>query len=139
MVIPRLIDQSIQQKSLTIYGDGQQTRCFCDVNDVVNAIISLSKSDKAIGEVINVGSEIEISILNLAKKILQIVKQNQIEILSKNQFKFIPYDEAYEVGFEDMQRRVPDISKIKGLIGWEPKISLDETLSRIISSKIISP
>jgi len=139
MVIPRLVDQSIQKKSLTIYGDGQQTRCFCDVNDVVNAIISLSRSDKAIGEVINIGSETEISILNLAKKILQIVEENQMEILSRNQFKFIPYEEAYEVGFEDMQRRVPDISKIKGLIGWEPKISLDQTLSRIISSKIISP
>lgn len=136
MVIPRLINQSIKQKPLTIYGDGHQTRCFCDVDDVVNAIIALSKSDKAIGEVVNIGSNEEISILNLAKKILQIVKKNKIEILSGNQIKFIPYDEAYEVGFEDMLRRVPDISKIKGLIGWEPKISLDQTLSRIISSRL---
>ncbi|MBN18038.1 MAG: nucleoside-diphosphate sugar epimerase [Chloroflexi bacterium] len=136
MVIPRLIDQSIQKKPLTVYGDGLQTRCFCDVDDVVNGILALSKSKKAIGEVFNIGSNIEISILDLAKKILQIVRKNNIETLTNNQIKFVPYDEAYEVGFEDMLRRVPDTTKIKSLIGWEPKISLDQTLNRIISEKL---
>ncbi len=136
MVIPRLIDQSIQQKPLTIYGDGNQTRCFCDVEDVVSAIIALSKSNKAVGEVFNIGSSEEISILDLAKKILQIAKKNKVEILSDNQIKFIPYDKAYEVGFEDMLRRVPDVTKIKRLIGWEPEITLDQTLSRIIANKL---
>lgn len=144
MVVPRFVQQALAGQPLTVYGDGQQTRCFCDVADVVRAIIGLAEEPQAVGQVFNVGSMEEISILGLACKVLETVDAlngGRLNVEHANvqpsdaddsRVVFIPYDEAYEAGFEDMRRRVPDTSKLKALIGWEPEISLDETLRRII-------
>jgi UDP-glucose 4-epimerase len=115
---------------LTIYGDGQQSRCFSDVDDVVEAMmIGLTDHPEALGKVFNVGSTEEVTILELAQSVLTLVS-GSIE----PRLLLVPYEEAYESGFEDMRRRVPDISKIKAATGWEPKIPLDETLRNIIRS-----
>lgn len=129
MVVPRFVQQALAGQPLTVYGDGRQTRCFCDVADVVRAIIGLAQEPRAVGQVFNVGSTEEISILDLAKKVLQLTENLRAD---EGRIVFVPYDEAYEEGFEDMRRRVPDTSKIRALLGWEPEISLDETLQRII-------
>ena len=118
MVIPRFVKAAIENKPLTIFGDGSQTRVFCHVNDSVNAVLALSANDKTIGEVFNVGGKGEISILNLAKFII-----NQTN--SKSEITFTDYEDAYAIGFEEMARRVPDITKIKLQTGWEPAISLN--------------
>ncbi|MBU0477604.1 GDP-mannose 4,6-dehydratase [bacterium] len=125
MVVPRFIRQALSGKPITVYGDGNQTRCFTYVEDVVNAIIALMENDKAIGEVFNIGSTEEISIENLAKKIKQLTN-------SSSEIIHISYDQAYEHGFEDMRRRIPDISKLKNLIGNFLKHGLDEELNLII-------
>ncbi len=132
MVVPRFVQQALNGERLTVYGDGRQTRCFCDVADVVRAIIALAEEPRAVGQVFNVGSTHEISILNLAREVLRLVHADQREGVDSDRIAFIPYDEAYEEGFEDMRRRVPDTSKIRTLLGWEPEISLQETLNRII-------
>jgi len=126
MVIPRFVGQALRGEALTVYGDGTQTRCFCNVRDVVRALIALSTSASAVGEVFNVGSINEITILDLARKILAQVGRDSTHL------RFIPYDQAYEPGFEDMQRRVPDIHKIQETVGWTPSIPLAETLDQII-------
>jgi UDP-glucose 4-epimerase len=129
MVIPRFVRAAIENKALEIYGDGSQTRVFCHVSDSVKAILALSANDKAIGEVFNIGGKGEISILELAKLI---IKQTN----SKSRITFTDYKDAYAVGFEEMARRVPDISKITSLAGWEPKLGLDiiiEDVSRSYS------
>jgi len=126
MVIPRLVKQAVAGQPLTVYGDGQQTRCFCSVHDVVRAIIALSAEPKAIGDIFNVGSSEEITILDLARRIL-------VRSGSRSEIKLIPYEQAYEAGFEDMRRRVPDLSKIKALVGWQPLIPLDQTLDEVIA------
>ncbi len=121
MVLPRFIKRALRGEDLYVYGDGKQTRCFCCVFDVVKAIIGLMEKKETEGEIFNIGSNEEISILNLAKKVIKISK-------SKSNIKFLSYDEAYEKGFEDMRRRVPDISKIKKYIGFEPKYSLNDII-----------
>ncbi|MGC9357544.1 MAG: GDP-mannose 4,6-dehydratase [Anaerolineae bacterium] len=126
MVVPRFVRQALGGEDITVYGDGSQTRCFCNVKDVVRALLMLSKERKAVGEVVNVGSTHEVTILELAEKVLALTGRDPGEVV------FIPYDEAYEPGFEDMQRRVPDIRKIKTLTGWVPEISLEETLTQVI-------
>ncbi|MBN1246335.1 MAG: GDP-mannose 4,6-dehydratase, partial [Anaerolineae bacterium] len=126
MVIPRLVAQALAGKPLTVYGDGQQTRCFCNVHDVVVALIGLIESPAAVGEVFNVGATDEVTILALAQRILALTGRSPEDIT------LIPYAEAYEPGFEDMQRRVPDIRKIQRTIGWAPTITLDETLRQVI-------
>ena len=125
MVIPRLVKQAVMGEPLTVYGDGQQTRCFCNVKDTVRAVMELSAEARAVGEVINVGSRDEISILDLAKRILA-------RSGSRSEIKLVPYEQAYQPGFEDMRRRVPDIGKIETMIGWGPTISLDQTLDEVI-------
>ena len=125
MVVPNFVQQALKNKDLTVFGDGKQTRCFCNVDDVVNALIILGLSEKANGEVFNIGSSDEISILNLASKIIGITN-------SKSKIKLVPYTEAYGKGFEDMKRRKPNIDKIKNNFQWEPKISLYESLLQII-------
>lgn len=131
MVVPRFIQQAIEGKPLTVYGDGNQARCFTDVADAVRAIISLSQCPEALGQVFNVGSTEEITILSLARKVLELVSGNSG--LSKDaDIKLIDYKDAYVPGFEDMMRRVPDITRIQGMIGWKPQITLDETLQRMI-------
>jgi len=126
MVIPRLVQQAVEGRPLTVYEDGLQSRCFCDVRDVVPALIGISLCAAAEGEIFNVGSEREISILALAKRILAISG-------SASEIEFVPYERAYRSDFEDMRRRVPNIERIRGLIGWEPRISLDRTLEEVIA------
>ncbi len=126
MVIPRLARQAVANLPLTVYGDGQQTRCFCNVKDVVRAVMGLSREPRAVGEIFNVGSSEEITILELAQRIVQ-------RAHSRSEIKLIPYDQAYESGFEDMRRRVPGTEKIKAMIGWQPTIPLDQTLDEVIA------
>jgi UDP-glucose 4-epimerase len=132
MVVPRFVRQAITGQPLTVFGDGQQSRCFCDVADAVRAIIGLTDSPDAIGRIFNVGSTSEITIEALARTVLTLVDG---EGADANQIVFVPYEEAYEVGFEDMRRRVPDISRVRHLIGWEPRIPLEETLRRVIATQ----
>ena len=126
MVIPRLARQAVAGQPLTVYGDGQQTRCFCNVKDTVQAVMTLMNEPKAIGEIFNVGSSQEITILDLAQRIIA-------RAGSRSEIKLIPYEEAYEAGFEDMRRRVPSTDKVKAAIGWQPTISLDQTLDEVIA------
>jgi UDP-glucose 4-epimerase len=126
MVIPRLAQQAVEGRPLTVYEDGLQSRCFCDVRDVVPALIGISLCPAAEGEIFNVGSEQEISILDLARRILRLSA-------SSSSIEFVPYERAYRSDFEDMRRRVPNIERIRGLIGWEPRISLDQTLEEVIA------
>jgi len=126
MVIPRLAQQAVESRPLTVYEDGQQSRCFCDVRDIVPALVGVSLSPAAEGEIFNVGSEREISILSLARRIIQLAG-------STSTIEFIPYERAYQSDFEDMRRRVPNIQRIRRLIGWEPRISLDQTLEEVIA------
>jgi len=125
MVIPRLVKQALQNKPITVFGDGKQSRCFAHVKDAVGAILKLSATEKAIGEVINLGNDKEIPIEELAKKIKEAAR-------SKSEIRYIPYSEAYEEGFEDMRRRVPDLAKIKKLICYKSKYSLDNIIKDVI-------
>ena len=125
MVIPRLVKQAVAGQPLHVYGDGQQTRCFCNVKDTVRAVVELAAEPRAVGEIFNAGSSDEITILDLARRVLA-------RSGSKSEIKLIPYEQAYEAGFEDMRRRVPDTGKIKALIGWQPAIPLDQTLDEVI-------
>jgi UDP-glucose 4-epimerase len=124
MVIPRLVRQALLGQPLTVFGDGAQQRCFCDVHDAVKAIEDLANHPDAGGQVFNVGGTEEISIKDLADRVLKITASN-------SPITFVPYAEAYAPGFEDMQRRVPDISRIGSLTGWKPTIGLDETLATV--------
>ncbi len=124
MVVPRLMRQALRGEPLTVFGDGTQQRCFCDVRDVVQAIVGLAHHPAALGRVFNVGSEEEVSILELAKRIRALTN-------SKSEIKHVPYAEAYAPGFEDMARRVPDISRVRALLGWNPRRSLAETLEAV--------
>ena len=125
MVIPNFVQQALTGQDLTIFGDGSQTRCFTHVSDVIGALVAIAEHPNAVGEVYNIGSNHEITILELAKKIRQMVG-------SDSEIVFVPYDEAYEEGFEDMLRRVPDISKICALTGYNPRIDLDGILESVI-------
>lgn len=127
MVVPTFIDQAITGEALTVHGDGSQTRCFCFVDDAVEALLTLLDEHRAVGEIFNVGNPEEISILELAQRIID-------KTGSSSAISTIPYDEAYETGFEDMERRVPDITKISRLTGWSPKTTLDEILGRMIEA-----
>jgi UDP-glucose 4-epimerase len=127
MVVPRLTRQALAGEPLTVYGTGEQQRCFCHVSDVVRALADIAVCEDAYGEVFNVGATEEISIRALAKKIIEAVG-------SDSEISLIPYDEAYELGFEDMHRRIPDTSKVNALIGWQPSRSLDEIIADVIES-----
>ena len=130
MVIPRFVQQALAGQPLTVYGDGTQTRCFCNVADSVRAIADLAEAPHAVGRVFNVGSTEEVSILDLARRTLALVRGQ--ETGWRDQVILVPYAEAYAKGFEDMLRRVPDIGKIGEAIGWQPTIPLDETLRQVI-------
>lgn len=125
MVMPRFVAQALKNEPLTVYGDGKQSRCFIHVSDVVNALIKLIEEPKAVGEVFNVGSQEEISIEQLAKKIIEFTK-------SSSKIKYVSYKSAYEEGFEDMQRRVPDTAKINKLIGFKPTYNLTGIIKDIV-------
>jgi UDP-glucose 4-epimerase len=124
MVVPRFMAQALRGENLTVYGDGQQSRCFTHVSDVVEWLLRLASNDKAVGEVFNLGNPEEVSITELARRIIAITGAN-VEI------DYIPYKEAYEEGFEDMERRVPDISKVQALTGYSPSVSLNQALCAI--------
>jgi UDP-glucose 4-epimerase len=124
MVVPRFVSAALKNQPLQIYGNGDQIRCFCHVDDAVRALLLVMDSDEAVGNVFNIGNNQQISILELAKKIIKITG-------SKSEIVKIPYSEAYPEGFEDMQRRVPDISKIKNALGWTPQIGLDQIIKDI--------
>jgi UDP-glucose 4-epimerase len=126
MVIPRFVESAIKNKPIKIFGDGTQTRVFCHVKDSVEAVLLLSKSEKNIGEVFNVGGIQEISILELANLIIRLTN-------SKSKINFTSYNDAYLLGYEDMKKRVPDISKIKKFTGWEPKQNLDKIISDVVN------
>jgi UDP-glucose 4-epimerase len=129
MVVPTFAGQALAGRPLTVFGDGTQTRCFCHVGDVVTALVDLVQlGDAAYGEVFNIGSQEEISMRALAERVRTLAG-------SASEIVLVPYDEAYEAGFEDMARRVPDISKIAGAVGWRPTRSLDEILLDVISFK----
>jgi len=125
MVIPNFVRQSLAGQPITVFGDGKQTRSFTHVTDVVGALLKLVKEPRAIGQVINIGNVQEISIAQLAERVRELSG-------SKSPIKFIPYDEAYESGFEDMPRRVPDLTRVRDLIGYEPKHTLDDVLLQVI-------
>jgi UDP-glucose 4-epimerase len=121
MVMPRFVGAALAGEPLTVYGDGTQSRCFCHVQDAVRAIIALSQEPAAAGRVFNVGSTEQITILDLARRILSLVG-------SSSDIVFVPYEQAYGEGFEDMQRRLPDIRRIQQLVGWTPEFTLDQTI-----------
>ncbi len=126
MVIPRFVRQALAGEPLTVYGDGTQTRCFCHVADVVDALMRLLEEPAAEGDVFNVGSGEEISVEDLARTVIE-------HTGSSSSIVHVPYDVAYETGFEDMARRVPDTSKVKALTGWEAKRTLAEVLDDVIA------
>jgi UDP-glucose 4-epimerase len=125
MVIPNFVRQALAGDDITVYGDGSQSRCFTHVSDVVGALIKLAEHPQAVGEVYNIGSANEVSILQLAERVKSLTGSN-------SKIAFLPYDQAYEEGFEDMLRRVPNISKISSLVGYAPTFSLDEILQSVI-------
>jgi len=124
MVLPRFVNAALKNEPLFVYGSGEQIRCFCHVGDAVRAMLLVMDSKEAIGEVFNVGNNQEISIMELAKKVIKITS-------STSTIEKIAYEEAYPEGFEDMQRRVPDISKIQQILGWTPEINLDQIIKDI--------
>jgi UDP-glucose 4-epimerase len=125
MVVPRFVRQALRNEPITVYGDGQQTRCFADVADVIKAVAALSEHPGAVGQVYNIGSTEEITIQELAERVIALTG-------SSSEIAFVPYDEAYAPGFEDMQRRVPSIEKLNALNGYKPGYTLEETLQRVI-------
>ena len=126
MVIPTFVKQALAGRPITVYGNGKQTRCFGYVGDVVGALIKLMDTPDSIGQVFNIGSTEEISIVQLAEKVKELTHSN-------SEIVFVPYDEAYEEGFEDMPRRVPDTSKINKLVGFKPEMTLDGILETVIN------
>jgi len=125
MVIPNFVSQALRGLPITVHGDGSQTRCFCHVKDVVPALVELLASQKAYGKVFNVGSNTEISIQQLAEQVIKTTG-------SRSQIRQIPHEEAYPAGFEDMQRRVPDLKRVASLVGFRPTRMLDEILKDVI-------
>ena len=129
MVLPRFIESALAGESIKVHGDGKQSRVFCHVLDVIDAVSRVIDNEETLGEVYNVGGEGEISILNLAKKVKDLTK-------SSSPIEFVPYRDAYPEGFEDIERRVPDTKKIRSLTGWEPKLGIDQIILDIVQSKI---
>ncbi len=124
MVVPRFVSAAVKGEVLNVYGSGEQIRCFCHVSDAVRALLLVMDSDKAIGEVFNVGNNEQISIMDLAKKVIAVTG-------SSSAIEMMDYEKAYPAGFEDMERRVPDISKIKRVLGWQPEIGLEQIIKDI--------
>ena len=125
MVLPRFVGQALRNQPITIFGDGTQTRCFCHVSDVVGGLVALSEHPEGFGKVFNLGGVEEISIRDLASRIVELSGSN-------SELAYIPYSSAYEEGFEDMERRVPNIGRAKRLVGFEPSIGLDEIIHSVI-------
>jgi UDP-glucose 4-epimerase len=126
MVLPKLVHSALNNEPLTVFGDGKQTRVFCHVSDAVRGLLALADSQKSIGDVFNLGGVGEISIKDLAKKVIAATG-------SKSEIKLLDYQKAYPAGFEDMTRRVPDISKIKSVIGWQPEHDIDSIIADVVT------
>jgi UDP-glucose 4-epimerase len=129
MVVPRFVQAALKNEPITIYGDGTQSRVFCHVLDAVSAIVKMAETDSTIGDVYNVGGTGEVTIKQLAEEVLSATG-------SKSEITYTLYSDAYPVGFEDIQRRVPDISKVKGAIGWEPTKDLKQIIGDIAAHQI---
>ena len=127
MVVPRFIEAALKNEPLSIYGSGEQIRCFCHISDVIRALLLVIDSDQAVGEVFNIGNNQQSSINQLADRVISLLG-------SKSKIERISYKDAYPQGFEDMQRRVPDISKIKRVLGWSPQLDLDQIIKDIAAS-----
>jgi UDP-glucose 4-epimerase len=127
MVLPTFADQALRGAPITVFGNGTQTRCFAHVSDVIGALDRLCQTESAFGEVFNIGNDEEISMLELARKVRHIAA-------SSSEIQLIPYEQAYEAGFEDMPRRVPDLSKIKSAINYQPKMSIDDIVTSVVDS-----
>jgi UDP-glucose 4-epimerase len=132
MVIPTFVRQALSGTPLTVYGDGRQTRSFTFVGDVVGGLVKLVAEPRAVGEVFNIGAGEEISMLDLAERVQRITG-------CRPGVKLVPYDEAYDPGFEDMPRRVPDLTKIGALIGYRPTVGLDDILERVAAEMRRTP
>ncbi len=126
MVLPRFVRWALAGAPLEVYGDGQQSRCFCNVRDVVTAMVDLAAAPQAVGQVFNIGSQEEITIGELAERVRQ-------RTGSRSEVRYVPYDQAYEAGFEDFRRRVPSLEKIRAAIEWSPTIPLDQTIDEIVA------
>ncbi len=126
MVVPRFVRQALRNEPVTVFGDGQQSRCFSDVADVTGAIAALAEHPNAVGEVFNIGNTQETTIMNLAEQVIALTN-------SRSEIQLVPYEKAYAPGFEDMRRRVPSLEKIKQLIGYDPQHMLDDILNRVIA------
>jgi UDP-glucose 4-epimerase len=124
MVVPRFVKAALAHEPITIYGDGKQTRCFAHVYDVIDAVLAVAFASNTVGRVINIGNNVEISMNGLAQKIID-------ETGSKSKIVYVPYEEAYGDGFEDMERRVPNIDLIDELVGWKPKRDLSTIIADI--------
>ena len=129
MVIPTFVRQALAGRPITVYGDGTQSRCFGYVGDVVGALMRLMDSSEAVGQVFNIGSNEEISIRALAERVKEITQ-------SDSEIVYVPYEQAYEEGFEDMPRRIPDISKVSALVGFRPEMSLNGILESVIDYQV---
>ena len=127
MVVPRFIEAALKNEPLSIYGSGEQIRCFCHISDVIRALLLVIDSDQAVGEVFNIGNNQQSTINQLAERVISLLG-------SKSKIERISYKDAYPQGFEDMQRRVPDISKIKRVLGWSPQLDLDQIIKDIAAS-----
>ena len=126
MVLPNFVKQALRNAPLTVFGNGKQSRCFCDVQDTVEALVRLINTEKAVGEVVNIGNTEEISIENLARAVKQATE-------SSSPIVYVPYEEAYEPGFEDMMRRLPSVEKLQALTGFRPQTPLPEIINRVIA------
>jgi UDP-glucose 4-epimerase len=125
MVLPTFVRQALGSHPITVFGDGRQSRSFTYVGDVVEALLGLAREPKAVGEVFNIGNTREVTIRELAERVKELTESDSL-------IQYVPYDEAYEAGFEDMPRRVPDISKIRALIGFQPRMQLDDIIRSVI-------
>jgi len=127
MVVPRFVSQALKGEPLIVHGNGKQSRCFLHVRDVVNALVKLIEHPKAVGDVFNLGSQEEVTINELAQRVIRLTK-------SASEIRHVPYEEAYEEGFEDMPRRVPDTTKVRNLIGFQPTMDLEEIIQSVVDS-----
>jgi UDP-glucose 4-epimerase len=128
MVLPRFVDAALSNRPLQVYGDGSQTRCFCHVSDVVDAIVGLSARPSAVGQVYNVGSDEEVSIGSLAERVVRLAG-------SSSAIEHVPYAQAYGQAFDDMQRRVPRLNRVREAIGFAPRFGLDEIIRSVIADR----
>jgi UDP-glucose 4-epimerase len=133
MVVPRFVRAALKGEPIPVYGDGQQTRCFCHVRDAVRAVVQLlDLPDRTSGEIYNIGSSQEVTIEHLAQTVIERTD-------SRSTIQYIPYSEAYAPGFEDMRRRVPDTTKIQGAVGWQPRHDLNQILADVIEWERVRP